>query len=168
MPCLALPIWPQACGLVLIGIMMRFAERILGCRLGGYMCREFVGTASCVKTAGGRRYNRTAYRETRDRQSDPGARRHLKYGCKVSRRELRNYPHGGACRLKIWTIAYQIRRDVWSDRPNIDVVHVLPGSYTLPSRRGGSRLELGPSAPWEGPTGPHLAELLHLAIHAAT
>lgn len=34
---------PRHCSLVLIGITMRFAERILGCRLGGYMCREFVG-----------------------------------------------------------------------------------------------------------------------------
>lgn len=36
------------------------------------MCREFVGTASCVKTAGRRGYNRTAYRETRGGQTDPG------------------------------------------------------------------------------------------------
>lgn len=63
---------PRHVGLVSIGIVMRFAERALGCRLGGYMCREFVGTASCVKTVGRRGYNRTAYRETRGGQTDPG------------------------------------------------------------------------------------------------
>lgn len=46
MPCYAMPVWPKTCGLVLIGTMMRFAERTLGRRLGGYMCREFVGSAS--------------------------------------------------------------------------------------------------------------------------
>lgn len=51
---------PQTSGLVLMGIMMRFAERILGCRLEGYMCREFVGTPSCVRAAGRRGYDRTA------------------------------------------------------------------------------------------------------------
>lgn len=43
------------------------------------MCRGFVGIAPCVKTAGRRGYNRTAYRETRDerRANRP---RYLKYG----------------------------------------------------------------------------------------
>lgn len=41
---------PRQCGPVSTGRVMRFAERILGCRLGGYMCREFVGTACGAKT----------------------------------------------------------------------------------------------------------------------
>lgn len=64
-----LPVDPRQFGLVLIGITMRFAERILGCRLGGYMCRDFVGIASCVGPAGRHDYNQTAYQGTRGGQT---------------------------------------------------------------------------------------------------
>lgn len=65
------PVDPRHCGLVSIGITMRFAERILGCRLGGYMCRDFVGIASCVGPAGSQDYSQTAYRRTRGGQIGP-------------------------------------------------------------------------------------------------
>lgn len=67
-------------------------------------------------------------------------------------------PHGCVCRLKIWTIACQIRRDVWSDRPTSTYLGSPPITRevysTLLSRRGGSRLELGPSAHGKGRKDP--------------
>lgn len=38
-------------------------------------------------------------------------------GMSSRERGLRNLRMDGSARLKIWTIACQIRRDVWSDRP---------------------------------------------------
>lgn len=51
---------PGTCGLAMIGITMRFAQSMSGCRLGGYMSREFVSMSSCVGRASRHGHDQTS------------------------------------------------------------------------------------------------------------